>query len=244
MKSRLLILGLLVVACGGPSAVSFSPEESSHPCGFVPPSPPPNLPSSGCATQPPPTERPTTTPTLSSTAATVQELPAPVDELAPGRYTKSAFLPAVTFEVGDGWTAQQSAPGFFDIEDDPGSLDVVAVQFANVVGPETADSAAAEIAARDDLSVTEAVPIAIDGITGLRVVVETTDPADTDPPVFRQVMTVPAGPLSIGSGRRLEVTLLDMDGEVLAILVGGSIAEWERALELSRPVLDSVTIAY
>jgi hypothetical protein len=78
----------------------------------------------------------------------------------------------------------------------------------------------------------------------LRVVVETTDPADTDPPVFRQVMTVPAGPLSIGSGRRLEVTLLDMHGSVLAILVGGSIAEWERALERSRPVLDSVTIAY
>jgi hypothetical protein len=57
-------------------------------------------------------------------------------------------------------------------------------------------------------------------------------------------MTIPPGPLSIASGRRLEVTLLDMDGSVLAILVGGSMAEWDRALELSRPVLQSVTIAY
>jgi hypothetical protein len=57
-------------------------------------------------------------------------------------------------------------------------------------------------------------------------------------------LIVPPGPLSIASGRRLEVTLLDMDGSVMAILVGGSIAEWARALELSRPVLKSVTIAY
>jgi hypothetical protein len=144
----------------------------------------------------------------------------------------------------DGWTAEQSAPGFFDIEDEPGSLDVVAVQFGNLVGPETAEAAVAEIAARDNLTVTEAVPIAVDGVTGLQVVVETTDPPDTDPPVFRQVMTVPPGPLSIASGRRLQATLLDMDGSVLAILVGGSIAEWDRALESSRPVLESVTIAY
>jgi hypothetical protein len=244
MKARLLILGLLAVACAAPAPSTFKPAPDLPGCGQVPATPMPNLPSSACATPLRPTERLTVTPPPSPTGAAAQELPAPVDELAPGRYTKSTFLPAVTFEVGDGWTAQQSAPGFFDIEDDPGSLDVVAVQFANVVGPETADAAAAEIAALDDLSVTEAVPIAIDGITGLRVVVETTDPADTDPPVFRQVMTVPAGPLSIGSGRRLEVTLLDMHGSVLAILVGGSIAEWERALERSRPVLDSVTIAY
>ena len=35
-----------------------------------------------------------------------------------------------------------------------------------------------------------------------------------------------------------------MDGSVLAILVGGSKAEWEHALALSRPVLESLTIAY
>ncbi len=183
-------------------------------------------------------------PTPSSTVGAVLELPGPVNEIDPGRYTKSAFTPAVSFEVGDGWTAEQSRSGFFDIEDDPGSLDVVAVQFANLVGPETAEAAVAEIAARDGLSMTEAVPIAIDGVTGLQVVVDTTDPADTDPPIFRPVLTVPPGPLSIGSGRRLQVSLLDLDGSVLAILVGGSIAEWDRALELSRPVLESMTIAY
>lgn len=177
-------------------------------------------------------------------AAGLEELPGPGSDLHPVRYSGTPFVPAVTFEVVDDWTTQQQAPGFFDIEDEPGSPDVVAIQFANLVGPETAEEAVAEIAARDNLSVTEAVPIAIDGVTGLQVVVETTDPADTDPPIFRPVMSVPPGPLSIASGRRLEVTLLDMDGSVLAVLVGGSIAEWDRALELSRPVLQSVTIAY
>jgi hypothetical protein len=222
----------------------MAPPPNLPGCGSAPATPIPNLPSSACATPLRPTERPTSSPAPSATGTAVQELPGPGSELTAGRYTKSAFTPAVTFEVGDGWTAEQSAPGFFDIEDEPGSLDVVAVQFANLVGPETAEAAVAEIAARDNLSVTEAVPVAIDGVTGLQVVVETTDPADTDPPIFRLVMTVPPGPLSIASGRRLEATLLDMDGSVLAILVGGSIAEWDRALELSRPVLQSVTIAY
>jgi hypothetical protein len=164
--------------------------------------------------------------------------------LASGRYAKSAFEPYITFEVGQGWTTEQQSAGFFDIQDDPGSPDVVAVQWANVQGAETPEDVVNEILEKTDLRVTDPVPVAIDGITGLRVTVETTDPADTDPPVFHPVLTVTPGPLSIASGRRLEVTLLDMDGSVLAVLVGGSVAEWDRAREMSRPVLDSMTIAY
>ena len=141
MKSRLLVLSLLVVACGAPSPSksgrpawhsSFRQEQlyrpTAHTC-------PPNVP--GIAGR--------------RRVAAVQELPGPVNEIDPGRYTKSEFTPAVTFEVGDGWTAEQSRTGFFDIEDEPGSLDVVAVQFANLVGPETAEAAVAEIEARDGL---------------------------------------------------------------------------------------------
>ena len=36
------------------------------------------------------------------------------------------------------------------------------------------------------------------------------------------------------------VTLVDVDGEVLAILVGGSVVDWDRALEMAAPVVDSV----
>jgi hypothetical protein len=180
----------------------------------------------------------------SSGDVTVTELPGPRTALAPGRYAKSSFQPYITFEVGEGWTTEQQSAGFFDIQDDPGSPDVVAVQWANVQGAETPEDVVNEILEKTDLRVSDPVPVAIDGITGLRVIVDTTDPADTDPPVFHPVLTVTPGPLSIASGRRLEATLLDMDGSVLAVLVGGSVAEWDRALEMSRPVLDSMTIAY
>jgi len=192
---------------------------------------------------------PSASPTTASSStpsgdATVTDLPGPGTELAPGRYAKASFEPYLTFEVGEGWTAEQQAAGFFDIQDDPGSPDVVAVQFANLVGAETAEEGVSQILEKPDLAVSDPVPVAIDGVTGLRVVVDTTDPADTDPPVFHPVLTVTPGPLSIASNRRLEVTLLDMDGSVLAVLVGGSEAEWQRALEMSRPVLESMTVAY
>jgi hypothetical protein len=172
----------------------------------------------------------------------VRELPGAGTRLQPGRYTKSSFDPTITFEVGEGWTAVQSVAGFFDIQDAPGSLDVVAVQFANVVGLSSADEAVGEIAETASLSVTVAEGVVVDGISGHRIVVETLDPADSQPPIFRNVLTARPGPLAIASGRRLEVTLLDVDGGVLAILVGGSIADWDHALEISRPVLESITI--
>lgn len=147
------------------------------------------------------------------------------------------------FDIETGWTAEQAAPGFFDIEDDPGSLDVVAIQFANVVGPESAVEALDEIADQPNLKLTDPVDgDLVDGKVGIRFEVETTDPAGSDPPIFRPVLTVPAGPISIASGRRLQVTLLDVEGGVLAILVCGSIAQWERTLELANPVVESITI--
>ena len=72
--------------------------------------------------------------------------------------------------------------------------------------------------------------------------IETTDPADSDPPIFRPILTTAAGPLSIASGRRLWVSLLPVGNGVLAVMVGGSIAEWDYALELAEPVLESVVI--
>ncbi len=175
-----------------------------------------------------------------ATSDGVAVLPGPGTELEPGRYRNETFEPAFSFEIGEGWTAKQSASGFFDIQDDPGSLDVVAVQFATVEG-DSAQVVVDSILERENLVVSEPVPVVIGGREGIRVVVETSDPADTTPPVFRTVMNLEPGPLGIASARRLEANLLDVDGTVLAILVGGSIAEWDRAQELAAPVLQSVT---
>ena len=177
-----------------------------------------------------------------SPSGSVVTLGAPGEELDPGRYTRDGFEPRITFAVGDGWTAEQATSGFFDIQDEPGSLDVVAVQFANVVGDASADDVVAEIQANPQLSVSAPESAEIGGLDGTRVVVETTDPPETQPPVFRTVLVVAAGPLSIASGRRLQVNLFDTPNGLLAILVGGSIAEWDRALQASEPVLESVTI--
>ena len=141
--------------------------------------------------------------------------------------------------MSDEWTAAQATTGFFDIQDEPGSLDVVAVQFANVAA-DTPELLANAIAARENLVVSEPEAVEVDGREAIKLVVETTDPPDTNPPVFRPVLDISAGPLAIASARRLEVTLVDVDGEVLALLVGGSVAEWGRALEIAAPVVDSV----
>jgi hypothetical protein len=211
--ARLLMLAALVAACGG-QAVTPAPA-------------------------------PTTTPTPNPAPATEQKvlvLPAPVAQLEPGTYSKAGFTPRVTFTVGDGWTAAQATAGFFDIQDEPGSLDVVAVQFGNVVGAEDAQSAAEAVADRDGLKSGDIEAVEIDGYHGFRMTVETTDPLDTQPPVFHPVIRLTPGDVSIASARRLQLTLLDVDGDVLAIMVGGSIADWNHAIAISTPVIESVQI--
>jgi hypothetical protein len=177
------------------------------------------------------------------TAQAVRELGVAGETLAPGRYARAGFTPRVTFEVGPGWTAEQAAPGFFDVQRDAGTLDVIAVQFGQAVGHESADAAATAIATNEELRVVsgpESVTMA--AFDGLRLVVDTADDPATEPPVFRQVLAVAAGPLAIASNRRLEITLLDTSDGLLAILVGGSIRRWDETLDAAAPILASVTI--
>jgi hypothetical protein len=171
----------------------------------------------------------------------VLSLPAPGTLLEPGLYENRAFEPRIWFEVGRGWTAEQQTTGFFDIQDEPGALDVVAVQFANLTA-DTVEEALGELTGQPGTRVVEQDASTIGGIRGVVAVVETTDPADTDPPVFRQVLTTVAGPISIASGRRLWVSLLPVHDGVLAVMIGGSIAEWDRALARAEPILESVFI--
>jgi len=212
-------------------------------CTANDPSAPPGSTPLPTATLAPASIRPTQTTAPAATSVDpAQELPAAGSALDPGRYVSVGIKPRLTFEVGAGWVAQQRASGFFDVEQEPGSPDVVAVQFANVVPADSAADALATIEAQDHLSVSAPREVAIGALSGVRVVVETTDSPAASPPVFRPVLMIAAGPLSIASGRRLQVDLYDATDRVLAILVGGSIAEWDRTLSTAQPVLDSIRV--
>ena len=75
------------------------------------------------------TTSPSPIPTATATAGPLEirggDLPA-------GTYTHSGFEPMITFDLGEGWQGVQNANGFFDVQQDPATPDVVAVQFGNV----------------------------------------------------------------------------------------------------------------
>ena len=167
-------------------------------------------------------------------------------ELEPGTYTHSGFEPRITFDVGEGWQGVQNTTGFFDVQQDPDTPDVIAVQFGNVDGVVGADGSTNEIG-----SAAEAVPIIrentnfeiigespsqMSGLEGFTVEVE--NAVGRDVPVLR----VPAGPLAISPNRRLWVSFFDTPAGVLAVLVGGSVDRWDETLAIAEPVLESVRI--
>ena len=167
--------------------------------------------------------------------------------LAPGTYTRPGFVPALTIELDAGWRAVQAFDGFFDVQRDEtiGTPHVVAVQFARptgVFGPDglTAPSDAAEAAellmANAAFDVVESGPSRMGGLAGHQVTVENAGEAHA------RVLAVPPGLLGIDPGRRLWVTFSDTDDGLLAIMVGGSAAEWQAALDAAGPVLESVAV--
>ena len=161
------------------------------------------------------------------------------EPLEPGRYSHDAFEPALSFEVGPGWRAVQEVPGFFDIEREPGTPDVVALQLARPIGAETAAGLVATIEAREGLRARASRPIQIDGIAGRSIVVDAAD-SDIAANRFVPVLEVAAGPISIASGRRLRVDLVDTSDGLLAVLIVGYERDWAAALGASEPVLASV----
>lgn len=180
----------------------------------------------------------------------MRELVVSTTSLAPGRYTRSSFRPRITFEVpAEGeWFGVQLVDGFFDVQQDVGSPDVIAVQFANVEavfggGPEPArlGSAAAAVPAllgNPGVHVVEASAAIVGGLEGHGVTLDHVGPT----PDFTPVLRVPAGPISIGPGRRLWIGLFDVEGGVLGILIGGSVARWAEAVSAAQTILATVTI--
>ncbi len=233
----LLLVGLVIGACAPPGA--------SAPAGASAPGSPPIGP--GVPASPTPVAPGSSAPSAASPAGVLELRVSTSTPLAPGTYTRSAFSPAVTFAVDGPWYAVQQAPGFFDVQQDVGSPHVIALQFANVTGVagatgETVALASASDAlgllhANDRLTVLGSSESRIDGREGVVIEVENGGLGDTP------VLVVPAGPLAISPERRLWVGLFDTSNGVLGVLVGGSVDQWDRALAIAEPVLESVRIA-
>lgn len=219
----IVVIAFLVAACG-----------STSPSGN--PTPPPSL---------SPAPSASTLPSPAASGGTL-ELPSPGSALAPGTYTRSGFRPPVTLAVGDGWVVGTAGDGFFDVQQDRGSPDVIAVQLARVLGVVSAAASPAAVTSAADavraihanpaLTVVDESASRLGGLDGLNVVVENRGTATAG------VMDVAPGRLSFDPGRKLWISFFDTTDGLVAVLVGGSIAKWDAALAAAEPVLESIAI--
>ena len=222
MASAAVVVLALAAACGEPDP-SAEPSRTEEPSASASPASP-----------------------APSSVPGVAELEATGEPLEAGTYTRTGFEPTITLDLDGSWQAVQQATGFFDVQVDPGSPDVIAVQFARpdaIVGAEdgrvvatTAADAAAAVAANPDVQVIESGDSRIGGLDGLQVTVENSGDAHAS------VLVVPPGALGIDPGRRLWTAFFDTPDGLLAIMVGGSVATWDDALAAAEPVLESVRI--
>ena len=182
----------------------------------------------------------------SSAAAGPRELRSGSAPLPAGTYTRARFRPLVTFAIEDGWFPGTVTDEFFDVQQERGTPDVIAVQFAlptRVVGaggaavpPTTAAEAAQAIHDNPAITVIEESPSRLGGLEGRNIVVENRGSSAAG------IMDVAPGRLSIDPHRRLWISLFDSPDGVVAVMVGGSVARWDDALLLAEPVLESVAI--
>jgi hypothetical protein len=173
----------------------------------------------GTTTQTPAPASPTIEPTTTfSPAASAAGGPLEIrgGDLAAVTDTHSGFEPRIMFDVEDGWQGVQNTRGFFDIQQDSDTPDVIAVQFGNVDAVYGAHGAAVETDARGavrairlnkDLNVLDESPSLMSGLDGFTIEVENAAP-----------------------------------NGVLAVMVGGSVARWDESLAAAEPVLESVRI--
>jgi hypothetical protein len=211
----------------------------------------------GPATTPTPVVPPSSTVAVTPTSSVAPSASASVSpsasaealtngDVEPGTYTRSGFEPPITFEVDDGWTVGTLTTGFFDIQQQVGTPDVIAVQFGRVdavvgdggalIEAPDAQEAVDAIKANPGLEVVGESGSLLGGKAGVVIEVQNTSGSHT------QILQVPPGRLGIDSGRRLWIALFDTSDGLLAVMVGGSIDDWDHALEVAEPVLESIVI--
>ena len=198
------------------------------------------------ATQPTPSASASASAEASEPADGVSELRSTTEPLPAGDYTRAGFTPAITFTLTDGWRAVQLFDGFFDVQQEVGSPDVIALQFArpsSVYGasgeemePTTSAEAAEALRSNESFEVFGDNAARVGGIDGQVIEIENAGDGHAS------VMVVPPGPLGIDPGRRLWISFLDTPDGLLAVMVGGSVARWQEALDAAEPVLESIRI--
>ena len=220
-----LLLAALLGACQ-----SSVPSQTSEPSASASASPSPPV----VAESPEPSQ-----------TAPAAALPAS-GQLDPGTYTRAAFQPPITLTLEEGWSVGSVTTGFFDVQQQKGTPDVIAVQFANVravvgeggraIAATSAADATAAIANNPGLTVLGESDSRLGGLIGVTVEVENASDAHVG------ILDVPPGRLGIDPDRRLWISLFDTSDGVIAVMVGGSTDDWEHALLVAEPVLESVVI--
>ena len=184
-------------------------------------------------------------PTTSFGGPVITELAATGENLPPGFYNRSNFDPPIRLELDGSWEAVQLRDGFFDVQKMAGTSEVIAVQFANVTGivgatgvvePENPVEAVDILSGNETLSVIETSSSRLGGLEGSQITVENHSDGHTG------VLQAPPGLLGIDPDRSLWIAFFDTDQGLLAVMVGGSIAQWDLALSEAEPVLESVVI--
>jgi hypothetical protein len=188
----------------------------------------------------------TATPSPSPLPEGIANLRETGEALEPGRYGFRDFgEPTVTFEVDGPWQSGQLFEGFFDIQQDVDSPDVIAVQFARPTGlhgadgsqePTDAADAVALLGENPELDVVATSASRIGGLDGSQVTIENTG-SEVAP-----FMDLPPGTIGINEGRRLWIAFFDTDDGLLAIMIGGSVERWDEALAAAEPVLETIQI--
>src|SRR4051794_5157811 len=168
------------------------------------------------------------------------ELPAVEGARLPsGRFAKPDFSPRLSFHLGRGWRVGHDLAGFFDVQRRPGTLDVIAVQFALPLDAIRSEAAIRQLRRTEGLRVTDRGRTNIGGLPAREVLIDSSNP-HLRPARYTPIFSVAAGSLYIGSGRRLLVDFVETPGALLAVLVGGSDRSWAAAIRAARPVVGSI----
>src|SRR4051794_1983497 len=181
----------------------------------------------------------TPSPGLSLPAGT-RELPVVEGAGLPsGRFTKADFSPRLSFRLDRGWHVGHDLAGFFDVQHRPGSLDVIAVQFALPLDATRSEAGVRQLRRRAGPHVADRGRTTVGGLPAREVLIASSNPPRR-PARYTPIFSVAAGSLYIGSGRRLLVDFVETPGALLAVLVGGSDRSWAAAIRAARPVVGSI----
>src|SRR4051812_49320435 len=134
-----------------------------------------------------------------SLPAGTRALPAAEGAALPsGRFTKADFSPRLSFHLDRGWHVGHDLAGFFDVQRRPGSLDVIAVQFALPIDATRSEAAIRQLRRMEGLQVTDRGRTNIAGLPAREVLIDSSNP-HLQPPQYTAIFAVVSRSLYIGS---------------------------------------------